>query len=177
MAVAPFTLRTERLILDLLRIEDWPVVLREWGVPEVARMTASFRTDWTEETVKDWIAARLRPGQNGMGCAVRLRDGRRLIGSVGMGGNPRNIGYAFGVAHWGHGYASEAIRGFLTAGLAHEPDLDVVEAGVFDDNPASARVLAKMGFTRVGPSDCESQARVEAGPSSLYRLFRSDFRA
>ena len=175
MAVASFTLQTERLLLNSLRMDDWPVVLAEWGVPAVAQMTATFRTDWTEQTVKEWIAHRLRPGQSGFGCAVRRVSDNKLIGSVGMGGEPRNMGYAFGQAYWGQGYASEAVRAFLTAAYSHEMGLDVVEATVFDDNPASARVLTKIGFERAGASDCSSLARVEPAPSSLYRLTRSQF--
>ena len=53
---------------------------------------------------------------------------------------------------------------------AHFDDLPKVEASVFDDNPASARVLQKLGFTRVGDGDCQSLGRVETCPSSLYRV-------
>jgi len=177
MAVAPFTLRTERLELDAMTLADAPIVLAEWGVPEVARMTASFRTDWTMDAVRDWIAARLQPGANGIGCAIRRASDGRLIGSVGMGGNPPNLGYALGKEFWGQGYALEAARAFLTAAFAHNSTLDIVEAGVFDDNPASSRILTRLGFVRVGEGDCTSLARVEPAANSLYRLTRKAFGA
>ena len=112
-----------------MTLADAPIVLAEWGVPEVARMTASFRTDWTMDAVRDWIAARLQPGANGIGCAIRRASDGRLIGSVGMGGNPPNLGYALGKEFWGQGYALEAARAFLTAAFAHNSTLDIVEAG------------------------------------------------
>lgn len=53
---------------------------------------------------------------------------------------------------WGNGYATEAVKhvadfAFTTAGL------DRLEAMHHPDNPASGRVLAKVGFTRTGTSD------------------------
>ena len=177
MAAAPFSLRTDRLVLDAMRLDDAPVVLAEWGVPEVARMTSTFRTDWTLDEVRDWIAARLQSDDRGIGCAIRRASDRRLIGSVGMGGTPVKLGYALGKAFWGQGYGIEAAHAFLTAAYADDRQLDIIEAGVFDDNPASSRLLAKLGFAWVGLGDCASLARVEPAANSLYRLTRDAFEA
>ena len=46
---------------------------------------------------------------------------------------------------------------------------------VFTDNPASARVLKKLGFVAVGEGLGESAARVDAYPIILYRLRRDDY--
>jgi len=59
------------------------------------------------------------------------------------------VGYWIGEAHWGKGYATEALLGvtgyaFGTLGLHR------LCAGVFGNNPASARVLEKAGFQREG---------------------------
>lgn len=175
MAHAPFTLTTARLRLDQMQIDDWPIVQAEWGVPEVARMTASFRTDWTEQTAKAWIGDRLAPDANGFGCAIRLSQSNRLIGSVGIGGDPLNLGYALAQPFWGVGYATEAVLAFLDACYQTDAQLDVVEASVFDDNPGSARVLEKAGFHRAGKADCSSLARDCDAPSSRYLVTRSGF--
>ena len=173
---ALFSIRTKRLLLDSLTVDDWPVVQSEWGVPAVARMTATVKYPWSEADVKDWIAARLDQGIDGFGCAIRLHDGT-LIGSVGAGGDPINLGYMLGEKHWGKGYASETCHAFLQKAFAHFQSLTEIEASVFDDNPASANVLLKLGFTRVSETDCSSLARVEASPSSLYRLHAGQLKA
>jgi RimJ/RimL family protein N-acetyltransferase len=171
-----FTCKTERLVLNALTLNDLPVVHAEWGAPEIARMTSSVTPNWTLSEARSWLEGRTVGTKDGFGRAVRLRDGT-LIGSVGMGGAPRNLGYMFGKAHWGQGYASEALRAFLPAALAHFPEIEAVEGHVFDDNPASAHLLVKLGFQRQGPGDSHSLGRVEPSPATRYRITRSDLRA
>jgi len=175
---ALFTVKTHRLLLDSLTLDDWPVVQAEWGVPEVARMTATVKSPWREADVKDWISARLDQSRDGFGCAIRLPDGR-LIGSVGLGlsNSQANFGYMLGQAHWGQGYATEACHAFLSEAYRRFPDYGDIEAGVFDDNIGSAKVLCKLGFERVGQTDCKSHGRVEPAPSTLYRLQADQLKA
>jgi RimJ/RimL family protein N-acetyltransferase len=65
------------------------------------------------------------------------------------------IGYCYGRAAWGHGYATEAAGALL--GWAFETlDLNRVQAETDTRNLGSARVLEKLGFTREGTlrEDC-----------------------
>ncbi len=59
------------------------------------------------------------------------------------------LGYWIGEPFWGRGVMTEAIRCF-TAWAMPRFELTRVYAEVFADNPASARVLEKAGFVRVG---------------------------
>ncbi len=54
-------------------------------------------------------------------------------------------------------------------------DMDVVHADAFIDNPASARVLEKLGFEYMGQGMGSSAARLEDCAISLYRLTRNRF--
>ena len=77
---------------------------------------------------------------------VQTNDAR-LIGLLilaDMGGTPASIhvGYLFGEAHWGRGYATELLRG-LVASVT--PPVRLV-AGVAPENRASVRVLERAGF-------------------------------
>ncbi|MBR3130163.1 MAG: GNAT family N-acetyltransferase, partial [Clostridia bacterium] len=56
------------------------------------------------------------------------------------------IGYGLGSAHWGHGYATEAVRRFLTY-LFDEKGMHTVTASYFAGNDASRRVMEKCGMT------------------------------
>lgn len=59
------------------------------------------------------------------------------------------IGYGLNPGAWGRGYATEAVGALVTALLAR-PDVRRVTAQTATTNPASARVLEKLGFARVG---------------------------
>jgi RimJ/RimL family protein N-acetyltransferase len=55
------------------------------------------------------------------------------------------IGYWLSELHWGRGITTEAVRAMTAYAFAHF-DLVRIWAGVFEWNPASARVLEKAGF-------------------------------
>src|SRR5690606_22865209 len=75
-----------------------------------------------------------------------------LIGVVGFTfreGRPPEIGYWLGETMWGHGYATEAVRGLIDA--AHSTGLyGLIAARSLEDNIASIKVLEKSGFKPTG---------------------------
>jgi RimJ/RimL family protein N-acetyltransferase len=56
-------------------------------------------------------------------------------------GDAREVGYSLGRAYWGRGIATEALRLMLIEDTARP-----LEAGTAPGNPASRRVLEKLGF-------------------------------
>ncbi|QMU56923.1 MAG: GNAT family N-acetyltransferase [Boseongicola sp.] len=106
-----------------------------------------------------WLDARL--AESDVYC-IQKREGDAVIGVLILAsfeeeaGMVTHIGYLFGKTAWGHGYASEMMRGLVLWRRAlntGEQLLGGVEAG----NPASARVLEKAGFTPVAEmSDAET---------------------
>ena len=78
------------------------------------------------------------------------RESGLLVGEAGLfplapGGPDIALGYAFGRAYWGRGYATEASRSVL--GEAFGPlDLDHVVAITREANAGSRKVLKKLGF-------------------------------
>jgi RimJ/RimL family protein N-acetyltransferase len=96
----------------------------------------------------------------------------RLIGSCGLGRRPSGaveLGYWIGRAFWGRGFATEA--GYALVDIARALGLRQLEASHFIDNPASGRVLEKLGFESTGiiapRMNC---ARGEEVPARLMRL-------
>ncbi|MBP5155470.1 MAG: GNAT family N-acetyltransferase [Clostridia bacterium] len=63
-----------------------------------------------------------------------------------------SVGYRFVKRCWGRGYASEALGGLLEY-LYGETDAEIITASTMTENAASARVLAKNGFTAVARAD------------------------
>jgi ribosomal-protein-alanine N-acetyltransferase len=81
---------------------------------------------------------------------------RIAVGQLGtMGGlsdqGAYEIGYGFNPEACGQGFATEAV-GALAAHLFSSPSVGAVTAETAVENPASARVLEKNGFSRTGTS-------------------------
>ncbi len=104
-------------------------------------------------------------GAQDAACLIFLRgDGApRLVGGIGFGPMPgsvgvREFGYWIARPYWGLGFATEAGRALL-ANARDTLRLKRLDAGHFVDNPASGRVLAKLGFKPTGVT----RARYSAG--------------
>ncbi len=75
------------------------------------------------------------------------------------------IAYVLGRAHWGHGFATRAVRE-MVAWLARERQVRRLLACVHQDNRASCAVVARLGFV---PADAQEARRqgIEP-PDRLY---------
>lgn len=146
-------IETERLRLRPVRMSDARCVAKLAGDPAVARMVSSIPTPYLDCAAEGWIMtlnARKPLGEDFV-FAIEHEDAG-LIGTIGAhkGGHAKaagfEVGYWIGRPYWGQGYATEALRGFLSQARALGP----LEAGHFVDNPASGRVLEKGGFAYTG---------------------------
>ena len=108
----------------------------------------------------------------GFSFGVYVRDGT-LIGSVGLGGTPVSTAYFLDQHYWGRGLMTEAMMAFLPWAFARFA-LTEVTADHFADNPASGRILQKLGFVKTGSALGGSAARPVKAPTVSYRLRRAD---
>jgi RimJ/RimL family protein N-acetyltransferase len=98
-----------------------------------------------------------------MTLAICLRPSNQLVGLVGCQKHDSStweLGYWLGKSWWGHGFATEAARALL-AGMFDSRRVPLLTSGYHLDNPASGKVLAKLGFTP-GPEVrqlCRAQQR------------------
>jgi RimJ/RimL family protein N-acetyltransferase len=96
----------------------------------------------------------------------------QLIGECGLARRPSGsveLGYWIAKSHWGRGYATEACAAMID--IARTLGLPSLEGSHFIDNPASGRVLQKLGFESLGivaPRMC--CARGEEVSAQLMRL-------
>ena len=97
--------------------------------------------------------------------------GSDLIGCIGIdaGEGGVELGYWIARPHWRQGYATEAARGVIE--IARLLDHDKLVAGHFTDNPASGRVLRKLGFRPTGKTVLRhSCGRGEEADCAMYNL-------
>lgn len=94
-----------------------------------------------------------------------------IIGCVGLtrGDAGVELGYWIAREHWGRGFATEAARATLS--LARTLGHRRIAASHFLDNPASAKVLRKLGFQPTGQVvQRHSLARGTSAPAALHAL-------
>ncbi len=109
------------------------------------------------EVSPDWLArARTTPVGDpwALGFSVVARDGGGVVGSCGFKGPPDadgmvELAYGIDPTHRGRGYAAEAASALAKFAFA-DGRVRVVRAHTKPGNGASARVLAKCGFRRIG---------------------------
>lgn len=65
--------------------------------------------------------------------------------------NDIELGYLIAPAHWGKGYATEALGGCIKA--LFKMGYDTVTAGFFEENAASRRVMEKCGMRPTGKTE------------------------
>jgi RimJ/RimL family protein N-acetyltransferase len=149
------TLRTRRLLLRPFTLADAPEVRRLASDRAIASTTWRVPHPYPEGAAEAWIATHEERFTSGAGAdfAVVALDDDRLVGSMGLeiSGDHRwaELGYWVAVAEWGHGYATEAARAVLDYAF-RELDLNRVHAHHMTRNPASGRVLEKVGMRHEG---------------------------
>jgi RimJ/RimL family protein N-acetyltransferase len=164
--------RTERLLLRPGWLQDAPALHRALADEGVIRNLASAPWPYAIEDAEAFLATERSPKAPAL-LVFRRTDGEpELVGTCGFGpapGGGTEIGYWIARPHWNQGYATEAGRALLD--MARTLGLPRLSGGHFLDNPASGRVLEKLGFRPTGQIVRRySAGRGEAGPCKLYEL-------
>ena len=165
-------IRSERLFLRPGWPEDWPDLLARIADEAVVKNLAKAPWPYTAADAR-WFAEQPQDAR----CPhffVTLPDSSspaELVGCVGLArdGDDVELGYWVGRDYWGRGYATEAGRAVLR--LARALGHQRIVAKHYADNPASGRVLRKLGFRATGevrPS--YSRARGCNVPGVVYTL-------
>lgn len=145
-ALHPLTVTTPRTVMAPPAADDLGPLQAIATLPQVARMLFIFAPGMTAEAF-----AATHPAWTGTRpVRLAIRSAGRVVGSIGLGAGVRPpIFYFLDPAVAGQGLASEVVAGFVTE-VTDRFGLTALQAEVFDDNPASARVLQKAGFHRAG---------------------------
>lgn len=151
------TIRTKRLVLRPLSDADAPRIAQLGSDWDVASMTARMPYPYTQEAAHQWIGE-IDPGEEVYGIELH----GELIGVTGFtpaeDGLSAEVGYWLGKDYWGSGYATEAARAVIDHCFSRE-GFSFLTCGHFADNPASARVIRKLGFAETGSGHWWCEAR------------------
>jgi RimJ/RimL family protein N-acetyltransferase len=165
--------RTERLLLRPGWSQDAADLHRAIGDERIVRNLATAPWPYTFADAESFLATERKMSEPSL-LIFRCTNGApELIGGIGFGRRPTGeteFGYWLARRHWGRGYATEAGRALL-ATARHGLRVKRLDAGHFLDNPASGRVLEKLGFKPTGMiAPRYSAGRGEAAPCRLFKL-------
>lgn len=175
-------IRTARLVLRPLSVDDLTDIARLAGEWEIASMTARIPYPYTPHDARQWLEG-LEEGE--FVRAISLADEaagahvpRDLLGITGYlpssDGASAEIGYWIGKPYWGRGYATEAAHALIGYAFSRG-GFEALTCCHFADNHASARVIEKLGFTSTGTCSCWCEARRVEAPAEHYELARRDW--
>ena len=147
---------TTRLLLRPLKLDDAPMLAQLAGRREIADTTLSIPHPYSQDQARKWLETQIGPKgtTHELVFAITLKKEGQLIGTVGLRDiNQEHLqaemGFWVAVEFWRKGYASEASDAMLRFGF-EELKLNRIYAHHMTRNPASGRVLEKIGMQREG---------------------------
>jgi ribosomal-protein-alanine N-acetyltransferase len=168
-------LTLSRCTLRPWRRGDEPALVRHANNRNVSRnLRDRFPYPYTAADAAEWIA---RASDQSRPTSFAIVVDGEPVGGIGIElgtdvfRRSAEIGYWLGEPFWGRGLATEALRALTDYAFVHF-DLCRLEAGVFDWNPASARVLEKAGYVLEGRSRLAVTKDGRTGDRLVYALVR-----
>ncbi|MXO60264.1 GNAT family N-acetyltransferase [Altererythrobacter salegens] len=165
--------RSERLFLRPAFPEDCRAVYN--GICDAGIVSMLSRAPWPYRMAdaEQFCVREVQASQPRFLITLPDTPGAPIVGCIGLHKEVEGfeMGYWIARDHWGHGYASEAGRAVTE--IAHALGYRKLVAGHFIDNPASGRVLRKIGFRETGevrPTEC----RARGGDLLLARRYTLD---
>ena len=178
----PNRIETERLLLRPLSLADAPVIQVLAADREVASGADNIPHPYGAGEAEKWIGMVLARQEQGelTTFAITLGSAGEFIGAIGLIHHPEQsyseMGYWLGKPFWNRGFATEAAAAMLRYAF-RDLNLNRVYAAHFKSNPASGRVLEKIGMSYEG---CLRQHVLKWGALEdlvQYGILREEYQA
>ena len=142
--------RTERLLLRPGWIEDASEVHAGMDDEAIAKNLARVPWPYGMDDARAFLSLPRDAAEPSFLISLRTGGAPRIIGGVGISelDGEMNLGYWIARPYWGLGFATEAAGAVLR--IARAMALPPLVASHMVDNPASGRVLRKIGFRPTG---------------------------
>lgn len=163
-------IKTGRLTLRPVRRSDMGLIGQYSGTREVAEMTTTIPHPLPPGATDAYVTRCMAEADDSVvwvldASASDMGEVVGMISLMRMDRGQAEIGYWIAPIAWNTGLATEALRGLIDANpLANTQ----VFGKVFQDNPASARVLTNAGFDYIGDAEAYSVARGAIVPQWTY---------
>ena len=159
VSVGGFEIRTRRLIVRPPALADAPRIRELAGDRDVALATRDVPYPYDVGMAEEWIRSTADGRREGDLLNAVLEHPRHgLVGAVGLvvdrGAAEAELGYWVGRPFWGRGFAAEGAAA-LVAHAFSVHGLERIHAHHLAGNPASGRVMEKIGMRRVGTAGTE----------------------
>lgn len=163
-------IETERFVLRPLRRSDMGPIEMHAGDARVARMTTSIPHPVPPGMVEAYVTRAMASEREEDVWAMDGQEtsGTELMGVISLKRLDRNqsqVGYWVAPHFWNTGLASDAVQALVEANPMGN---QTMFASVFQDNPASARVLTHCGFEYLGDAESFCVARDATVPTWTY---------
>lgn len=163
-------IETERFDLRPLRRSDLGLIEHYASDERVARMTTSIPHPLPPGLIEGFIARAMNDVRDEDVWAIdgSKDGGNELKGVISLKKLDRNqseVAYWVAPIFWNSGIASLAVEALVSANPLKN---DTMFASVFQDNPASARVLTHCGFQYLGDAESFAVARDATVPTWTY---------
>ena len=170
-------IETARLVLRPFTAGDAGVVQKLAGRREVSETTSYIPHPYEDGMAEAWIASHSIAWANRtrIAYAITVKESGQLIGAVSLSQIEKEtaeLGYWIGLPSWGNGYCTEAAAGLLKRAPL-EFGIFNIRAVHLSANPASGRVLQKLGLTHIR----NEQMADRNGAMSDVGVYLGDLRA
>lgn len=145
------TLTTERLLLRPFVLADAAQICSLASDYEIYRFTSNIPHPYADGYAERWIATHAHQFYTNQHVTLAVTDvtNGTVLGTVSLGVRSTQkraeLGYWIGVPYWGNGYCTEAAQALIRYGF-EVLDLHKIVARHFASNPASGRVMQKIGM-------------------------------
>ncbi|MCM2562250.1 GNAT family N-acetyltransferase [Lutimaribacter sp. EGI FJ00015] len=163
-------IEADGFLLRPLRGSDAGLIAMYAGDARVARMTRTIPHPFPPGAAEALIARALSPERSEDLWAMdgSKQGGTEVMGLIGLEKLDRGqsqVAFWVAPAFWNTGVASAALAAIIAA---NPHDSQTLFAEIFQDNPASARVLTNGGFAYLGDAESYSVARAATVPTWTY---------
>lgn len=169
-------LETERLILRRMKLEDAPIMFKNWTNDDDVSKYMRWSTHKDISDTEAWIKEEEKnyKRKDYYSWIIELKESKEPIGSVGAflrveENNRYEIGYGIGKKYWRKGYTTEAVKAIMDY-LENTVEIKKFKCEHATLNPASGAVMQKVGFKYVKDATYENYDKTKKYDSKVYYL-------
>ncbi len=168
-------IETERLIISELEEKDIPFIVEYLQHRIYSDLTSNIPYPYTVEHAQFWLKMSKEAFENhtGFTFGIRNKEGQ-LIGAIGLHDredDKAEMGYWIGIPFWNKGYVTEAAKAMVDFGFK-ELDLNKIFATHFLHNPASGKIMEKIGMEKEALLKQHVKKDGEYHDLAMYSIFK-----